>query len=82
MRAVRLHGIARQVVERYGGAITGHVEGLMALKGIGRYTAGAVACFAFGLPIATVDTNIRRVLWRVFRGVEPVPGPAARRRRA
>jgi A/G-specific adenine glycosylase len=72
-RAVRLHGIARQVVEEFDGQLPNMLEGLMALKGIGRYTAGAVACFAFGLPVATVDTNIRRVLWRVFRGVEQLP---------
>ena len=74
-RAVRLHGIARQVVEEFGGQLPNTLEGLMALKGIGRYTAGAVACFAFELPVATVDTNIRRVLWRVFRGVEQLPWP-------
>ena len=74
-RAVRLHGIARQVVEEFDGQLPNTLEGLMALKGIGRYTAGAVACFAFGLPVATVDTNIRRVLWRVFRGVEQLPWP-------
>jgi A/G-specific adenine glycosylase len=74
-RAVRLHGIARQVVEEFGGRLPSTLEELMALKGIGRYTAGAVACFAFGLPVATVDTNIRRVLWRVFRGVEQLPWP-------
>ena len=82
LRAVRLQQIARQAVERTGGALPGTVEGLLALKGIGRYTAGAVACFAFGLPVATVDTNIRRVLWRLLRGIEPAtwPGgePAAR----
>src|SRR6185437_14947251 len=76
MRAVRLHEIARQAVAEYGGALPGTLDGLLALKGIGRYTAGAVACFAFGLPVATVDTNIRRVLWRVFRGVEPAVWPA------
>jgi A/G-specific adenine glycosylase len=76
MRAVRLHEIAQQAVERYGGSLPGTLEGLLSLKGIGRYTAGAVACFAFGLPIATVDTNVRRVLWRVFRGIEPVEWPA------
>jgi A/G-specific adenine glycosylase len=74
-RAVRLHGIARQVVEEFSGQLPNTLEGLKALKGIGRYTAGAVACFAFGLPVATVDTNIRRVLWRVFRGVEQLPWP-------
>jgi A/G-specific adenine glycosylase len=75
-RAVRLHEIARQAVERYGGALPDTLDGLMALKGIGRYTAGAVACFAFGLPVATVDTNIRRTLWRLFRGIEPAVWPA------
>jgi A/G-specific adenine glycosylase len=76
MRAVRMHEIARQAVERYGGTLPGSLDELLHLKGIGRYTAGAVACFAFELPVATVDTNIRRVLWRVFRGVEPAVWPA------
>jgi A/G-specific adenine glycosylase len=75
VRAVRLHQIARQAVAEYGGALPGTLEGLLALKGIGRYTAGAIACFAYGAPVATVDTNIRRVLWRVFRGVEPAAWP-------
>ncbi len=75
VRAVRLHQIARQAVEQFGGALPRTVEGLLALKGVGRYTAGAIACFAFGAPVATVDTNIRRVLWRVFRGVEPAAWP-------
>ena len=75
-RAVRLHEIARQAVERFGGALPDSLDALLALKGIGRYTAGAVACFAFGQSVATVDTNIRRVLWRVFRGIEPAIWPA------
>ena len=75
-RAVRLHAIARQAVAELGGKLPETLEGLMALKGIGRYTAGAVACFAYELPVATVDTNIRRVLWRLLRGIEPVPWPA------
>jgi A/G-specific adenine glycosylase len=74
-RAVRLWRIARQVMEEHGGRLPETLEGLMALAGIGRYTAGAIACFAFGLPVATVDTNIRRVLWRVFHGIEPNPWP-------
>lgn len=78
-RAVRLHGIACQAVTSYGGALPDTLDGLLALKGIGRYTAGAVACFAFGLPVATVDTNIRRVLWRVFRGIEPAVWPTGER---
>jgi len=71
LRAVRLQEIARQVSERYDGRLPSTLEELLSLKGVGRYTAGAVACFAFELPVATVDTNIRRVLWRVFRGIEP-----------
>jgi A/G-specific adenine glycosylase len=66
MRAVRLHVIASQVVADYGGELPTTVEGLLALKGIGRYTAGAIACFAHEQPVAIVDTNIRRVLSRVF----------------
>ena len=75
VRAVRLHQIARQAVAEFGGTLPGTLEGLLALKGIGRYTAGAIACFAFGLPVATVDTNIRRALWRLFHGIEPAEWP-------
>jgi A/G-specific adenine glycosylase len=76
VRAVRLWEIARQAVARFGGSLPPTLDGLLELKGIGRYTAGAVACFALGLPVATVDTNIRRVLWRVFRGIEPAEWPS------
>jgi A/G-specific adenine glycosylase len=84
LRAVRLHTIAQQMVEEYGGRLPGRVEELLQLKGIGRYTAGAVACFAFEQPVAMVDTNVRRVVSRVFRAEAPdalaealVPGHAA-----
>jgi A/G-specific adenine glycosylase len=76
MRAVRLRQIARQALADYGGRLPYTLDGLLALKGIGRYTAGAIACFAYGQPVATVDTNIRRVLWRIFRGIEPAPWPS------
>lgn len=76
LRAVRLHGIAQQAVASATGALPDSLAGLLALKGIGRYTAGAVACFGLGLPVATVDTNIRRVLWRVFNGIEPATWPS------
>ena len=66
LRAVRLHDIACEVVARHDGQLPANVEGLRRLKGIGRYTAGAVACFAYEQPVAMVDTNIRRVLTRVF----------------
>jgi A/G-specific adenine glycosylase len=74
MRAVRLQSIARQVIAEYDGHIPDSIEGLLKLKGIGRYTAGAIACFAYSKQVATVDTNIRRVLHRIFLGLEyPAP---------
>lgn len=77
--AVRLHEIACQAVAEFGGDLPRSVDGLLRLKGVGRYTAGAVACFAYEQPVAMVDTNVRRVLSRVF-GVEPaaVEGMAER----
>jgi A/G-specific adenine glycosylase len=70
LRAVRLHAIACQCVAEFGGSLPDSVDGLLRLNGIGPYTAGAVACFAYEQPVAMVDTNIRRVLSRVF-GVDP-----------
>src|SRR5215467_10500214 len=70
MRAVRLQSIARQVIAEYDGRIPDTINDLLRLKGIGRYTAGAIACFAYHKQVATVDTNIRRVLHRIFLGLE------------
>ena len=67
LRAVRLHTVACQAVAEFGGELPRSVGGLLKLKGVGRYTAGAVACFAYEQPVAMVDTNIRRVLSRVFQ---------------
>jgi A/G-specific adenine glycosylase len=75
MRAVRLQAIARQVVAEYGGQIPASVAELLKLKGVGRYTAGAIACFAHQQQVATVDTNIRRVLHRLFIGIEKPEAP-------
>lgn len=79
MRAVRLQTIARQVVASHKGVIPSTVEELLSLSGVGSYTAGAVACFAFGRDVAFLDTNIRRVLGRVFLGPEDhIEQPTAR----
>lgn len=67
-RAVRLQRIARAVMTEHGGAIPITLASLMTLPGVGRYTAGAVACFALGQAVAMVDTNVQRVLTRVFIG--------------
>jgi A/G-specific adenine glycosylase len=69
-RAVSLQSIARQVLAEYNGRIPDTLDALLKLKGIGRYTAGAIACFAYRKQVATVDTNIRRVLHRIFFGLE------------
>jgi A/G-specific adenine glycosylase len=66
-RAVNLQRAAAAVVER-GGSFPDTVEELLALPGIGPYTAGAVACFAFERDVPFIDTNMRRVLHRVFVG--------------
>jgi A/G-specific adenine glycosylase len=76
MRAVRLQSIARQVLAEYDGCIPDTIDELLTLKGVGRYTAGAIACFAYHKQVATVDTNIRRVLHRIFLGLEH-PEPKA-----
>src|SRR5437016_5327183 len=70
MRAVRLQSIARQVMREYGGSIPNTIEELLKLKGIGRYTAGAIVCFAYKQQVAMVDTNIHRVLHRIFLGLD------------
>jgi len=70
MRAVHLQSIARQVAAEYGGHIPDTIEELLKLKGVGRYTAGAIACFAYKKQVAMVDTNIYRVLHRIFLGLE------------
>src|SRR3981081_412842 len=68
--AVGLQTTARQVLSDYGGQIPDTIDELLKLKGVGRYTAGAIACFAYRKHVATVDTNIRRVLHRIFLGLE------------
>jgi A/G-specific adenine glycosylase len=68
VRPRRLHAIARESVERYGGALPSDEKTLLSFKGIGAYTAGAIRSFAFGQRAAIVDTNVARVLFRVFVG--------------
>jgi A/G-specific adenine glycosylase len=77
-RAVRLHALARAVVEQHGGALPRETEALRALPGIGAYTAAAVRAFAFELDDAAVDVNLRRVIHRVALGLEYPPRAGAR----
>jgi A/G-specific adenine glycosylase len=75
-RALRLHEAAVIVTERYEGQIPSSFEDLLALPGVGRYTAAAVAAFAFGGRQPVLDTNVRRVLARVADGKQ-FPGAQA-----
>jgi A/G-specific adenine glycosylase len=68
IRPRRLHAIARESVERFGGTLPSDNETLLSFKGIGAYTAGAIRSFAFRERAAILDTNVARVLFRVFVG--------------
>ena len=65
-RADNLHRLAREVVEHRDGRIPAESADLVRLPGVGRYTAGAVASFAFERAEPAVDTNVERVIRRVF----------------
>lgn len=65
-RAVNLHRLAQEVVQNSGGVIPSETEELRRLPGIGRYTAAAIASFAFEREVTPIDTNVSRVLRRVF----------------
>jgi A/G-specific adenine glycosylase len=80
IRPRRLHAIARESVERYGGRLPSDEETLRSFKGIGPYTAGAILSFAFRRPAAILDTNVARVLFRVFVGRGHARSHAMRRR--
>ena len=75
-RAANLHRLAREVVVRHAGRVPRDPVALRRLPGVGAYTAGAVATFAFERPAAAVDTNVARVLGRVFLGRDGVKGAA------
>ena len=74
-RALRLHETAVIVTAKHGGELPSSRDELLALPGIGAYTAAAVAVFAFGRKHAVLDTNVRRVLARLSSGCE-FPGTA------
>lgn len=77
-RALWLHRAAVEIRDRHDGVVPRDVDALLALTGIGDYTARAVAVFAYGDRHPVVDTNTRRVLARAVEGVAQ-PGPPHRR---
>lgn len=81
-RALRLHAAATAITERHGGRVPEDHAELLALPGVGEYTAAAVASFAFRQRHAVLDTNVRRVFARAVGGVEyPSPATTAAERR-
>lgn len=71
-RALNLQKTAQVIVKEYGGVFPKEVEELVKLPGLGKYTASAVACFAFDVQIPVIDTNIRKVITHeFFQGVLP-----------
>jgi len=78
-RARNLHATARQVVEQFNGAFPGTYEALRALKGVGDYTAAAIASIVFNSPHPVVDGNVIRFITRLYGIREPVSLPSTRR---
>lgn len=77
-RALWLHRAAKEIATRHGGVVPRQVDALLALSGIGDYTARAVAVFAYGDRHPVVDTNTRRVLARALLGASQPSAPSRR----
>src|SRR5438094_2868033 len=77
-RARNLHAVAITVQNRRGGRFPRRIAAMRALPGVGRYTANAIATFAFDRPVAIVETNTARVLARLFNLCSPIDRTAGR----
>jgi len=71
-RARNLHAAARHIAFDLGGRFPDTYEGILSLKGVGRYTAAAVASFAFGLPYPVIDGNVYRLISRLYGIYTPI----------
>lgn len=78
-RARNMHHTAQLVVAQYGGNFPNKYNELLKLKGVGSYTAAAIAAFAFKEQVAVLDGNVFRVLARVFGLTEDIAAPASRK---
>lgn len=78
-RARNLHAAAKTVVQKHKGKFPSSYADIIALKGVGEYTAAAVASIAFDLPHAVVDGNVYRVLSRVFKIDTPIDSSAGKK---
>jgi A/G-specific adenine glycosylase len=80
IRPKRLQSIAREAVSKYGGELPSDEATLLSFKGIGEYTAGAIRSFAFREREAILDTNVARVLYRIFVGKGDAKSHAMKKR--
>lgn len=71
-RARNMHVAAQQILERHNGVFPANYKDIIALKGIGTYTAAAIASFAYHLPYAVMDGNVKRVVSRIFSIEDPI----------
>lgn len=78
-RARNIHKAAKLIVEKHGSRFPSSFEKILELPGIGRYTAGAVASIAFGIPVPVLDGNVMRVLARLFAIADPVDSEKTRK---
>jgi len=79
-RARNLHSTAKTIAHDYNGIFPNNYKGLLKLKGVGPYTAAAIASFCFGENQAVVDGNVYRVLARIHGEFSPIDTPAGKRR--
>lgn len=78
-RARHLHASARYVADQLNGVMPGDYQGLLQLKGVGKYTAAAIASWCYNEPKAAVDGNVSRVISRLFGIEEAINTPAGER---
>ncbi|MEL7672992.1 MAG: A/G-specific adenine glycosylase [Chloroflexota bacterium] len=81
VRALELINCARAICENHSGNVPDDLDALRALPGVGEYIARSVLCFAFDMPIAVVDTNIARWLFRIHYIKDELPSNPARHRK-
>ncbi len=79
-RARNLHAAAKVIVTDYAGIVPRDLDSLLALPGIGRYTAGAIASIAYGVRAPILDGNVMRILARLFAIQDPINAPATIKR--
>jgi A/G-specific adenine glycosylase len=78
-RARNLHSAAKTMVKKHGGEFPRTYPEILALEGIGPYTAAAIGSFAFGLPYPVIDGNVQRVVSRIFGIQKPVNSTLGRK---